>query len=45
MGKLVFLVVVVIAVALSAVGCATGRLGSHGVDYIPAFQGGGGGAR
>jgi hypothetical protein len=45
MGKVVFLIVVVLAVALFAVGCATGPLGSHGVDHIPAFQttvGGGG---
>jgi hypothetical protein len=26
------------ALLLSAVGCATGPLGSHGVDYIPAFD-------
>jgi len=45
MGKVVLRVVVVLAVALFAVGCATGPLGSHGVDHIPAFQGtvGGGG--
>jgi hypothetical protein len=35
--KLVFLALV-LAVALSAVSCATGPLGSHGVDYIPAFD-------
>ena len=38
MGKVVFLVVAFLAVALFAVGCATGPLGSHGVDRIPAFQ-------
>jgi hypothetical protein len=27
-----------LALALSAMGCATGPLGSHGVDYIPAFD-------
>jgi hypothetical protein len=27
-----------LAMALSAMGCATGPLGSHGVDYIPAFD-------
>ena len=45
MGKVVFRVVAVLAVAVFAVGCATGPLGSHGVDHIPAFQttpGGGG---
>ena len=26
------------ALLLSAAGCATGPLGSHGVDYIPAFD-------
>ena len=38
MGKVVFLVVVILAGTLFAVGCATGPLGSHGVDHIPAFQ-------
>jgi hypothetical protein len=35
-GKLVFLVAA-FAMALSLMGCATGPLGSHGVDYVPAF--------
>jgi hypothetical protein len=26
------------ALALAAMGCATGPVGSHGVDYIPAFS-------
>jgi hypothetical protein len=29
---------VALALALSATGCATGPLGSHGTDYIPAFD-------
>ena len=28
---------VALVLMLSLIGCATGRLGSHGVDYIPAF--------
>ena len=35
-GKLV-LFALVLALALSAMGCATGPLGSHGVGTIPAF--------
>jgi hypothetical protein len=27
-----------LALVLSAMGCATGPLGSHGVDNIPAFD-------
>ena len=37
--------VIALALALAVMGCASGPLGSHGVDYIPAFdtpyQGGG----
>jgi hypothetical protein len=37
---------VALALSLVATGCASGPLGSHGVDYMPAFdtpyQGGGG---
>jgi hypothetical protein len=45
-GKLMLLAFM-LALVLSAVGCATGPLGLHGVDYIPAFdtpdaEGGGG---
>ena len=36
-GRLV-LPAVALALALSTMGCATGPLGSHGVDYIPAFD-------
>jgi hypothetical protein len=32
--------VVALALSLAAAGCAQGPLGSHGVDYIPAFEGG-----
>jgi hypothetical protein len=36
---------VALALVLAMAGCASGPLGSHGVDYIPAFdtgpQGGG----
>jgi hypothetical protein len=35
-GKLV-LVALVLSLTLSVMGCATGPLGSHGVDSIPAF--------
>jgi hypothetical protein len=31
-------VVAVLTLALAAAGCASGPLGSHGVDYIPAFD-------
>jgi hypothetical protein len=30
--------VIALALSLVVVGCATGPLGSHGVDYIPAFD-------
>jgi hypothetical protein len=37
--------VIALTFSLAAAGCASGPLGSHGVDYIPAFdapmQGGG----
>ena len=37
--------VIALALSLAVMGCATGPVGSHGVDYIPAFdapfQGGG----
>jgi hypothetical protein len=36
-GRLVTLVVA-LTLSLAVVGCATGPLGSHGVDYIPAFD-------
>jgi hypothetical protein len=36
-GRLVLLAIMV-AIALGATGCASGPLGSHGVDYIPAFD-------
>jgi hypothetical protein len=29
---------IALAAALCAAGCASGPLGSHGVDYIPAFD-------
>lgn len=32
------LLVAALALALSMMGCATGPIGSHGVDYIPAFD-------
>jgi hypothetical protein len=36
---------IALALSLTVMGCASGPLGSHGVDYIPAFdtpfQGGG----
>jgi hypothetical protein len=32
--------VTALALSLAMVGCASGPLGSHGVDYIPAFEGG-----
>jgi hypothetical protein len=32
------LLVVAFALALSIAACAAGPLGSHGVDYIPAFD-------
>ena len=39
------LFVIALALSLAVMGCASGPLGSHGVDYIPAFdtpfQGGG----
>jgi hypothetical protein len=49
LGKLAF-VVLALALTLSATGCATPQLGSHGVDYSPPFNpsvvaGGGGGGR
>jgi hypothetical protein len=44
LGRLVPLAIALL-LALGATGCASGPLGSHGVDYIPAFdtpfQGGG----
>jgi hypothetical protein len=30
--------VIALALSLAVVGCASGPLGSHGVDYIPAFE-------
>ena len=30
--------VTVLTLALGLAGCASGPLGSHGVDYIPAFE-------
>ena len=30
--------VIVLALSAAVVGCASGPLGSHGVDYIPAFE-------
>jgi hypothetical protein len=27
-----------LVIALTLAGCASGPLGSHGVDYIPAFE-------
>ena len=27
-----------LVIALTLAGCAAGTLGSHGVDYIPAFE-------
>jgi hypothetical protein len=36
-GRLVLLAVALL-LALSTMGCATGPLGSHGVDNIPAFD-------
>ena len=35
--RMVVLVIPVL-LALAVVGCASGPLGSHGVDYIPAFD-------
>ena len=37
MRRFVFLAIA-LAAALCAAGCASGPLGSHGVDYIPAFD-------
>jgi hypothetical protein len=31
-------VVAALMLALTLAGCASGPLGSHGVDYIPAFE-------
>jgi hypothetical protein len=36
-GRLIPLAVA-LAVVLAAAGCASGPLGSHGVDYIPSFD-------
>jgi hypothetical protein len=36
-GRLVLLMLAV-ALAFSVMGCANGPLGSHGVEYIPAFD-------
>lgn len=33
-----FVLAIAFALALTVMGCATGPLGSHGVDYIPAFD-------
>jgi|SwirhirootsSR3_FD_contig_41_9491692_length_234_multi_2_in_0_out_0_1 hypothetical protein len=30
--------VTILTMALALAGCASGPLGSHGVDYIPAFE-------
>jgi hypothetical protein len=30
--------VVALALGFAVAGCASGPLGSHGVDYIPAFE-------
>ncbi len=30
--------VIALALLLAMMGCASGPLGSHGVDYIPAFD-------
>ena len=30
--------VIALVVSLAAAGCASGPIGSHGVDYIPAFD-------
>ena len=30
--------VIALLVSLAATGCASGPVGSHGVDYIPAFD-------
>jgi hypothetical protein len=30
--------VVALALSLAVTGCASGPLGSHGVDYVPAFD-------
>jgi hypothetical protein len=30
--------VIALALSLAATGCASAPLGSHGVDYIPAFD-------
>jgi hypothetical protein len=32
------LLAVALAMTLGVTGCASGPLGSHGVDYIPAFD-------
>jgi hypothetical protein len=39
--------VIALALSLAVMGCASGPLGSHGVDYVPAFDTpfAGGGAR
>jgi hypothetical protein len=30
--------VIALALSLAVLGCASGPLGSHGVDYVPAFD-------
>jgi hypothetical protein len=30
--------VIAVVISLAAAGCASGPIGSHGVDYIPAFD-------
>jgi hypothetical protein len=36
-GRLMFLAIV-LAISLATAGCASGPLGSHGVEYIPTFD-------
>ncbi len=38
MGRRLASLVVAIALSFSATACASGPLGSHGVDYIPSFD-------